>query len=275
MQMSQQVSDLLPELSTPTAGPFLYFRGNSADLSAGPPAPVRWGAHAHIVPLTRLSAPSWQGAGAGKQPWWPEQVHSCAPGSEAALEDGRLQLSPCRLRRQHHLAPSPSLPSSPKALLWARLSSLATVGWQAGALSPAADEKPISHSHWSSHPSSPAALGTQHCSRLEGKSSPLPSPPTGLRAGRVTLHPCCGKRIWGACFWSATSFFPHPSRGFFHAPPLSAPSPAHCVPSPMLHPSLSLSLQRFQQNSFLASHCRPSASTPLGPAHWRGWASSS
>jgi len=94
MQMSQQVSYLPPELSTQTVGPFLCFRGNSADLSVGSPA---WcGAHAYIVPLTRLSAantlqclspplPTWQGAEASKHPWQPEQGHCHAPGSEAAL----------------------------------------------------------------------------------------------------------------------------------------------------------------------------------------------
>lgn len=100
---------------------------------------------------------------------------------------------------------------------------------------------------------------------LKGKSLPLP---LGLGVGWVTLHPCCSRGIWGA--GSQHLFLPASQWGFFCTPSLSTPSPAHCVPSAVLHPSLSFSLQCFQQNSFLASHCRLSASTPPGPAHTDG-----
>lgn len=167
------------------------------------------------------------------------------------------------------------LPFLPKVFLWLWLSSLAAAGQQAVALSLAADEKPISRSCWSSHPSSPAALGTQHSSCLEGKSSPSLSAPMGLGAGQVTLHSCCSKRIWGAGSRSTTSFSPHPSRGFLSHLFALHPEPSTLCPttgaSPQPLPQLPVLPAEFLSGQSLP----PIASTPPGLAHWQGWASSS
>lgn len=141
-------------------------------------------------------------------------------GRRQPWQDGRLRLTPSRLQHQHHLAPSLSFPSSPKAFLWPQPSPLATMGWQAGALIPAADEKAISRSRWSSHPSSPAALGMQRGSRLEGKSSPrLPrgSEPAGL--------PCIPAVVsgFGVQAPRAPPLSPHIPVGVSSAPPRSLP----------------------------------------------------
>jgi len=157
-------------------------------------------------------------------------------GQRQPWQDSRLWLSLCPPVAPASFGSEPVFPFLPKAFLQLQPSSLAAAGQQAGALSPTDDERRKSCSRWSSHPSSLAALVTQHGSCLEGKSSP--SPPTGLRAGQAAPHPCRGKRIWGKGSWSATFPSLHPSKGFFCAPSLSTPSPAHSVLSLVLYPSL-------------------------------------
>lgn len=284
VQMSQQVSDSPLELCIPIS-PFLYSRGNLADLSTGPPAPPWQGTRAHIVPLTQLPAadspqhlcppsPSQQAAGVGKQPGWPEQAHSHVLGSEAAPQDGWLQLSLCPpLQHQHHLAPSSSFPSSPR-----RFYGCGRALWplQDSRQEPSApllmrNPYPAAAGAPTLPPQLP--LGRSAAPAWRGNPPPRPHLPRGLEPARSPCVPAAARGFLGCGLPEHHLFPPHPGRRFFCAPSLSAPSPAHCVPSPALHPSLSLSLQCFQQNSFLASHCGPSASTPL--ACWRGWASSS
>lgn len=183
-----------------------------------PPAPL---------PTISFSAGSWGGqaarvAGAGSFP------RAGVGGSPTGWLAAALPVSP---------PPAPAsfgsklvFPFLPKAFLWLRPSSLAAAGQQAGALSPAADEKPISRSRWSSHPSSPAALGAQRSSCLEGKSSPSPSSPTGLGAGQVTLRPCCSKRIFGVRAPGAPPLSPASRQAFLLCPLALCPQPSTLCP---------------------------------------------
>lgn len=184
----------------------------------------------------------------------------------------RAEAVPCLLKDQHLLAPSPSFPSFPRRF-YGCSQALAAAGQQAGAFGPAADEKPTSRGP--AVPTLPPRPPLGHSTAPAWRGNPPPRPQLPSGAGQVTLDRCCSGRIWAAGSWSATPSSPYPSRGFLYLALCPQPGTPCPIPRCFTPASPSLSLQCFQQNSFLASHCRPSALTPPGLLCWQGWASSS
>lgn len=174
-----------------------------------------------------------------------------------------------RPQHRHHLAPSPSFPSAPK-----RFYSHSRALWplRDGRQEPSAT--PLMRNPYptaAGAPTLPPRLPLGHSAAPAWRGSPPPRLPQGSELAGLPRIPAKAKGF-GVQAPGVPPLPPCiPARVSFASS--CSPPPARYIMSHQ--PSLSLSLQCFQQNSFLASHCRPSASTPPGPARWRGWASSS
>lgn len=241
MQMSQQVSDSLLELCIPIS-PFLYSRGNLTDLSTGPPAPPWQGARAHIVPLTQLSAadspqhlcppsPSQQAAGVGKQPGWPEQAHSHVLGSEAAPQDGWLQLSPCPpLQHQHHLAPSSSFPSSPRRFYGCGRALWPLQGSRQEPSAPLLMRNPYPAAAGAPTLPPRPPLGRSAAPAWRGNPPPRPHLPQGLEPARSPCVPAAARGFLGCGVPEHHVFLPASRRAFLLCPLALRPQPSTLCP---------------------------------------------
>lgn len=211
-----------------------------------------WAAHACVVPFTRLSVDTalvpppllhpWQGWGRKRlQGWEPDssrvprsetpQGHS-SHGSPHSTGTSWPQACPSLPPPGHSQAPPFLWPvqDKPSALQLMRTPHPAALGLP---------------------PFLPTTLGAQRGSSMRG--NPAPCLPWGSHA---LLSWCTCGMSPGAL--GLLSPYPSLSRVSFVPFP---PKITHHVP--VLQPSLSLSIQPFQQNSFPATHCPSSASTPL------------